>query len=65
MVNKPDKPAERKDRTMIDLIIDALSAMYDATLRGICIAITIVPVFVMLAFLLKKTPAFLKGVGLW
>jgi hypothetical protein len=50
---------------MLDLLIDALAAMYDATIRGVCIALTIAPVFVMLAFLLKKTPAFLKGVGLW
>jgi hypothetical protein len=50
---------------MIDLLIDSLAAMYDATIRGACIALTIAPVFVMLAFLLKKTPAFLKAVGLW
>ena len=50
---------------MIDLIIDALAAMYDATVKGVCISLTLAPVFVMVAFLLKKTPAFLKGVGLW
>ena len=50
---------------MINLIIDALAAMYDATIRGVCLALTIAPVFVMCVFLFKRTPSFLKAVGLW
>ena len=50
---------------MIDLLIDALAAMYDATLRGICIALTIAVVFPVVVFMFKKSPALLKAVGLW
>ena len=54
-----------KENNMLDLLIDALAAMYDATLRGICIALTIAVVFPVVVFMFKKSPALLKAVGLW
>lgn len=50
---------------MLDLIIETLAKMYDATIRGVCFAITLAVVFPVCVFLLKSTPGILKGLGLW